>query len=161
MVVGSGRGNVVCGFFVEDRRKLGVFGGKDGFGFCGFCGCSEFRSGSEVGNYGGSHGNEVGAASNDSMEGSVFVGLVDVGGFLFPLVVLEEARISDGIYIDVARRASGGFKEGVVSFVVDFMGGEEEFGFVNRFVDGESPVGPIDDWVGSSQPGKSKDNVVL
>jgi len=71
---------------------------------------------------------------------------VDVGGLFLPLVVLEEARICDGIYINMARRASGGFEEGVVSFVVNFVRGEEEFGFVN----GESPVGPIDDWVGSS-----------
>jgi len=95
------------------------------------------------------------------MEGSVFTGLVDVGGFFFPLVVFKEAGISDGIHVNMARRASGGFKEGVMLFIVNFVGGEEEFGFVDGFVDGESPVGPIDDWVGSPQPGESKDDVVL
>jgi len=103
----------------------------------------------------------MGTASDDSMEGSVFTSSVDVGGFFLPLVVLEEARICDGIYVNVARRASGGFEEGVVSFVVDFVRGEEEFGFIDRFVDGESPGGPIDDWVGSPQPGESQDYVVF
>ena len=161
VIVGSRRGDMVCSFFVEDRSELGVFGGKDGFGFRGFCGCSKFHSGGEAGNYRGFHRDKAGTTSDNSMEGSVFMGSVDVGGFFFPLVVLEEARISDGIYVNMARRASGGFKEGVMLFIVNFVGGEEEFGFVDGFVDGESPVGPIDDWVGSPQPGESKDDVVL
>ena len=52
---------------------------------------------------------------------------VDVGGLFLPLVVLEEARICDGIYVNVAGGVSGGFVEGVVLFVVDFVRGEEEF----------------------------------
>ena len=161
VIVRSRRGDMVSSFFIKDRRKLGVFGGKNSFGFCGFSSCGKLSGDSEAGDYWGSHGNKVGATSNDSVEGSIFAGSVDVGGFFFPLVVLEEARICDGVYINVARGASGGFKEGVVSFIVDFMGGEEEFGFVDGFVDGESPVGPIDDWVGSPQPGESKDDVVF
>jgi len=90
----------------------------------------------------------VGTASYDSMEGSVFASSVDIGRFFLPLVVLEEARIGDGIYINVARRTSGGFEEGVVPLVVNFMGGEEKLGFIDRFIDGESLGSPIDDWVG-------------
>jgi len=86
---------------------------------------------------------------------------VDVDGFLFPLVVLEEAGISDGIYVDMTRRTSGRFEEGVVPFVVNLVGSEEEFGFVDRFVNGEGSVGPIDDWIGGPQPGESEDDVVL
>ena len=66
------------------------------------------------------------------------------------MVVLEEAGISDGIYVDVARRASGRFKEGVVPLVVDFVGGKEELGFIDRVVNGEGSGSPIDDWVGGS-----------
>jgi len=155
VVIGSRRGNMICSFFGEDRRELRVFGGKDSFGFCGFCGSGEFSSGSEAGNYWGSHRNKAGTTSDDSMEGSVFASSVDMGRFFLPLVVLEEMRISDGIHVDVVRRASGGFKEGVVPLVVDFVGGEEELGFIDRFVDGEGSGSPIDDWVGGSQPGKS------
>ena len=149
VVVGSRRGDMVHSFFSEDRRELGVFRGKDGFGFCSFSSCSEFCGGSEVGDYRGSHRNKTGTALDDSMKGSVFTSSVDVGGLFLPLVVLEEARVCDGVYVNVARRASGGFEEGVVSFVVNFMRGEEEFGFVDGFVDGEGSGGPIDDWVGS------------
>ena len=66
------------------------------------------------------------------------------------MVVLEEVRIGDGIHINMVRGTSGGFEEGVVSFVVDFMRGEEEFRFIDGFVDGEGSGSPIDDWVGSS-----------
>ena len=84
------------------------------------------------------------------MKGSVFASSVDVCGFLFPLVVFEETGVGDGVHVYVTRGASGRFKEGVVSFVVDFMGGEEEFGFVDRFVDGESSGRPVDGGVGGS-----------
>jgi len=83
------------------------------------------------------------------MEGSIFAGLVDVSGFFFPLVIFKETRISNGIYVNMARGASGGFEEGVVSFVIGFVGGEEEFRFVDRFIDGEGSGSPIDDRVGS------------
>ena len=50
----------------------------------------------------------------------------------------------------MVRGTSGGFKESVVSFVVDFVGGEEEFGFIDRLVKGESSRGPVDGGVGGS-----------
>ena len=145
VVIRSGRRDVVRSFFSEDQGKLGVFGGKSGFGFSRFCGCGKFCSGGEVGDYWGSHGNKTGAASDDSMEGSVFVGSIDVGGVFLPLVKFNKVGIGDGIYVDVVGRASGRFKERVVSFVVDFVRGKEEFGFVN----GEGSGSPIDDRVGS------------
>jgi len=114
-----------------------------------------------VGDYRGSHRDKARAASDNSMEGSVFTSSVNVGGLFLPLVVLKEAGIFDGVYVDVARRASGGFEEGVVSFIVGFVRGEEEFGFINGFVDGEGLGGPIDDWVGGPQPGESQDYVVF
>jgi len=84
------------------------------------------------------------------VEGSVFTGSVNVSGFFLPLVVLEEARVHDGIYIYVVRGTSGGFEKGVVSFVVDFVGGKEEFGFVDGFVEGEGSGCPVDGGVGGS-----------
>jgi len=150
MVVGLGRGNVVCSFFGEDRRGLGVFRRKDCFGLCSFCSSGKFCSRGEAGDYRGSHGDKVGTALDDLMEGFVFTSSIDVGGFFFPLVVLEEARIGDGIHVNVARGTSGGFEEGVVSFVIDFVGGKEEFRFIDRFIDGEGTGSPVDDRVGGS-----------
>jgi len=150
VVVGSSGGNMVCCFFGEHRGELGIFGGKDGLWFCSFYGSSEFSSNGEAGNYWRAHRDKMGSASYDSVKGSVFASPVDVSEFLLPLVVFEEARVSDGIHIYVARGASGGFKEGVVSFIVDFMGGEEEFGFVDGFVKGECSGGPVDGGVGGS-----------
>jgi len=92
----------------------------------------------------------MGTTSYDSVEGSVFAGSVNICRFFLPLVVFEEARIGDGVYVYVTRGASGGLKEGVVSFVVYFMGGEEEFGFVDGFVDGKSSGRPVDGGVSGS-----------
>jgi len=75
---------------------------------------------------------------------------VDVGRLFLPLVVFEEARISDGIHVNVARGACGGSEEGVVLLVVNFMRGEEKFGFIDGFVYGEGSGSPVDDWIGSS-----------
>ena len=83
------------------------------------------------------------------MEGSVFASSVDVGRLFLPLVKFEEAGVSDCVHVDMARGACRGSEEGVVSFVVDFMRGKKEFGFIDGFVDGEGSVSPIDDWVGS------------
>jgi len=127
VVIGSRRGDMVCSFFSEDRRELGVFGGKDSFGFCSFCCCGEFSSGGEAGDYRGSHRDKVGTASDDSMEGSIFAGSVDVGGLFLPLVVFEEMGVCDGIYIYMTRGVSGRFEEGVVLLIISFVGGEEEF----------------------------------
>jgi len=126
---------------------LGVFRRKDGFGFSSFCSRSKFGGGGEAGNYRRSHGDKVGTASDDSVKGSVFTSPVDIGGFFLPLVKFEEAGVSDCVYIDMVRRVCRGSEEGVVSFVVDFMRGEEEFGFIDEFVDGEGSVSPVDDWV--------------
>jgi len=68
----------------------------------------------------------MGAASDDPVEGSVFTSSVDVGRLFLPLIVFEEARVSDGIYIDMARGTSGGLEEGVMPFIIGFMRGEEE-----------------------------------
>jgi len=51
MIIGSGRRNMVCSFFSEDRRELGVFWRKDSFGFSSFCSCSKFGGGGEAGDY--------------------------------------------------------------------------------------------------------------
>jgi len=150
MVVGSRRRDMVCGFFGKYGGELGVFGGKDGFGLCRFSGCGEFSGGSEAGDNRGAHRNKTGTAPYDSVEGSVFASSINVRGFFLPLVVLKEARICDGVHVYVARGASGGFKERVVSFVVDLVGGEEEFGFVNRFVEGEGSGGPVNGGVSGS-----------
>jgi len=140
---------MVCGLLSEYRGELGVFRGKSDFGFGSFCSYSKFGGGGEAGNYWGSHGDKTGATLNDPIEGSVFASSVDVGRLLFPLIVLEEARVGDGVHVDVARGTSGG-SEGVVPFIIGFMRGEEELRFVNRFVDGESSGSPVDNWVGGS-----------
>ena len=129
---------------------MGVFGGKDGFGFCSLGGGGEFSGGGEAGDYRRAHGDKAGTASYNSVEGPVFASSINVSGFFFPLVKFEEARIHDGIHIYVTRGASGGFKEGVVSFVVDFMGSEEEFGFIDGFVEGEGSGGPVDGGISGS-----------
>ena len=150
MIVGSRRRDVVCGFLGEYGGELGVFGGENGFGFCCFCCSGKFSGCGEAGDDRGAHRDETRTASNDSMDGSIFACSVDIRGFFLPFVIFEEVGIGDGVYVHVTRRASGGFKEGVVSFVVDLMGGEEEFGFVDRFVEGESSRGPVDGGVGGS-----------
>jgi len=136
--------DMVGGLLGEYRGELRVFGGKDSFGFGCFCGSGEFCGGGEAGDDRRSHGDEAGTASYNSVEGSVFVGSVDVSRLFLPLVEFEEARVSDGIYVYVARGTSGGFEEGVVSFVIDFVGSEEEFGFVDGLVEGEGSGGPVD-----------------
>jgi len=150
VVVGLSGGNMVCCFLGEHRGELGVFGGKDGLWFRSFCGSGEFSSDGEVGDYWGTHRDKTGSASYDSVKGSVFASPVNVCGLLFPLVVFEEARVSDGVHVYVTRGASGGFKEGVVSLIVDFVGGEEEFGFVDGFVERECLGSPVDGGVGGS-----------
>ena len=127
MVVGSGRRDVVSGLLGEYGGELRVFRRKDGFWFCCFGGSGEFGGGGKAGDDGGAHGDETGTASNNSMEGSVFACSVDVCGLFLPFIIFEEARIGDGVYVYVTRGASGGFKERVVSFVVDFVGGEKKF----------------------------------
>ena len=150
MVVGSRRRDMVCGFFGKYGGELGVFGGKDGFGFCSFSSSGEFSGGGKAGDYRGAHRDKAGTASYNSVEGSVFTSSINVCGFFFPLVILEEARICDGIHIYMARGTSGGFKEGVVSFVVDFVGSKEEFGFIDGFVEGEGLGGPVDGGISGS-----------
>jgi len=141
---------MVCSFFGKYGGELGVFGGKDGFGLCRFSGCGKLSGDGEASNNGGAHRNKMGAAPYDSVEGSVFASSVYVRGLFLPLVVLKEVRICDGVHVYVARGASGGFKERVVSFVVDLVGGEEKFGFVDRFVEGEGSGGPVNGGVSGS-----------
>jgi len=148
MVVRSRGRDMVGSLFGKHRGELRVFRGEDSFGFSCFGSSGEFSGSGEVGDDRGSHRDKAGTASYDLVEGSVFASSVDVGGLFFPLVVLEEVRICDGICVYVARGASGGFEEGVVSFVVDFVGGKEEFGFVDGFVEGEGSGGPVDGGVG-------------
>jgi len=150
VVIGSGRRNMVCGLLSEYGGELGVFRGKSNFGFGSFCSYSEFGGGGEAGDYRGSHGDKTGAAPDDPIEGSVFASSVDVGRLLFPLIVLEEVRVGDGVYIDMVRGTSGGSEEGVMPFIIGFVRGKEEFGFVDGFIDGESSGGPVDNWVGGS-----------
>jgi len=70
-------------------------------------------------------------------------------------------RVSDGIKINMIGRASGGLKGGVVSFIVCFMDREEESGFINRFINGESLGGPVNGQVGGSEPRGSKNDIVF
>ena len=127
MVIGSGRGDVVSSLLGEYGGELRVFGGKDGLWLCCFGGSSEFCGGGEAGDDGGTHGDKAGTASDDSVEGSVFSCSVDVCGFFLPLIIFEESRICDSVYVYVARGTSWGFKERVVSLIVDFVGGEKKF----------------------------------
>jgi len=149
VVRSRGRDMVSC-FLGKYQGELGVFGGKDSFRFCSLCGSGKFSGGSESGDYRRPHRDKVGTTSYDSVEGSVFTGSVNVSGFFLPLVVFEEVRVHDGIYIYMARGTSGGFEKGVVSFVVDFVGGKEEFRFVDGFVKGEGLGCPVDGGVGGS-----------
>ena len=84
------------------------------------------------------------------MESSVFTGSVDVGGLFLPLIEFKEVGVGDSVHVNVARGVRGGLEEGVVSFVVDFMRGEEELGFVDGFVDGKGPGGPVNYWISGS-----------
>jgi len=84
------------------------------------------------------------------VERSVFAGSVDVGGLFLPLVEFKEARVGDGIHVNVARGVCGGLEEGVVSFVVDFVRGKEEFGFVDGFVDRKGLGSPVNYWISGS-----------
>ena len=127
MVIGSGRRDVVCGFLGKYGGELRVFRGEDGFWFRCFSGSGEFGGGGEAGDDRGAHGNKAGTASNNSVEGSVFSCSVDVCGFFLPLIIFEESRICDSVYVYVARGTSWGFKERVVSLIVDFVGGEKKF----------------------------------
>jgi len=150
VVIGSGRRDVVCGFLGEYGGELRVFGRKDGFWFCCFCGSGKFGGGGEAGDDRGAHGNKAGTTPNNSVEGSIFSCSVYIRGFFLPFVVFKEARIGDGVYVYVTRRASGRFEERVVSSVIDFVGGKEEFRFVDGFVDGEGSGGPVNGGVGGS-----------
>jgi len=150
MVIGSRRRDMVRGFFGKHGRELGVFGGEDGFWFCRFSGCGEFGGGGEASDNRGAHRNKTRTASYDSVEGSVFTSSINVRGFFLPLVVLKEARICDGVHVYMTRGTSGSSKESVVSLVVDLVGGEEKFGFVDGFIEGESSSGPVNGGISGS-----------
>ena len=74
MVIGSGRWNMVGGFFGDDRGIVGEFQGKGLFRFCLFSSSSEFSGGGDLGYLflqRRASVEEVGPPLDDLMEGSV------------------------------------------------------------------------------------------
>lgn len=99
--------------------------------------------------------------ADDLLDGLELSGLVDKGGFLFPLVIFIKMGVSDGIYVNMVRRSGRRFVGGVVSFDVNFMENKEESGFVDRFITRKGSISPVDNWVGGMKPGEFKDDIVF
>ena len=65
------------------------------------------------------------------------------------------------IDIDVRGRVSRRSENRVVSFIIGFMDGEEELGFINGFINEKGSGSPVNNWVGGSKPGEFKDDIVF
>ena len=128
MVIGSGRGDVVCCFFGEDLSKVGVFRREGDLGFHPFGGDSEFRCHGEFGNEWGVWEESFAIASEDSVYLAIIQGVLEVLILCVVVEVVIEVGIIDGIYVDMAMGARKGFsKERVVSLGICGVGGIEIF----------------------------------
>lgn len=147
--------------FGEDRGEQRIFRRKDNLGFGSFGSYCKFRGGGEASNHQKSERSKVKAITDDSLNGLEFPCSIDESKLFFPLIIFRKARVSDGIYINMARGSGEGSAGRVVSFDIDFVGDEKESGFVDRFVDEESLISPVDNQVSDIKPGKSEDDIVF
>ena len=87
---------------------------------------------------------EAGAASDNSVDGTILPGTADIFILGLPVVVCKEVLVNNSINIDVLRGFDGRSNEvGFMSFGVNREGAEEFLGLVKGFLDGEGFLGPV------------------
>ena len=123
MIVGSGRGDMVCGFFGEDLCKVRVFRQEGDFGFCFFHSNSKFGCCHELSNEWGIWEEMFTITSEDSVDSVIVQGVLEVLVLHVMVKVVIEPRVVDSVYIYVSVGAEKRFpKEGVMLLGISGMG---------------------------------------
>ena len=98
----------------------------------------------------------MGAASDNSVDGTILPGTADIFILGLPGVVCEEVLVGDSINVDMSWGFDGRSNEvRFMSFGVDREGAEEFLGLVEGFFDGEGFLDPVNCGVKFLQPRES------